>query len=62
MQQKSIVKDCNDLNKSAVNKIKSQEAHDLWYHWLGHAGETTILNVGKMTTGTPNLRSKHPFF
>jgi len=61
-QNASIVKECDVLHTAQVNKIKARDAYDLWHYRLGHAGEKVMSKVGKVTTGTPPLKIKHPFF
>ena len=51
----AIVQEDNRIHTAKVKRAKTFKMYDLWYHRLAHAGEKSIADLSKITTGTPIL-------
>ena len=58
----ATTKSDTQIHDAVINRSKSYESYELWHHRLGHPGENSMNDIGKLTTGTPNLWRKHRLF
>lgn len=53
----TLYKLCNIQNQALNHEITN--SNETWHRRLGHIGFSTLPKIGKITSGIPNLNSKH---
>ena len=57
----TVFREGNIMHYAKIQRAKTFELYNIWHRCLAHAGKTYMVDISKMTTGTPTLKSKYNF-